>query len=184
MAIYTGRPKTGKTTLALAHWGRIAVPAGLIIDSVGAKNFILEPHAETMEEIARLLYGDPPRHAIFTPHDTGEFIEVMEGLARASRAGHTRPVLIDEVWRWVYPWPDPKIIDIFVAHRHRLRESAVLCTCTYLGHIRSDLINTADHVYIFAQQVAASFERIEREYGIPRDRLPTFPPPGRFIHWP
>jgi hypothetical protein len=187
LAIYPGRPKTGKTTLAISHWNALVrvAGAGLIVDSAGANNFKSLPHARTVDEAWQLLYSDPPHHAIYTPRNLEDFINLIQGVGRAANeASAPRPVLVDEFWRWVYPWVHPDILDFTVAHRHRLPGVALLMTMTYLGHVRSDLVNLADHVYIFAQQSAAAIERIEREYRIPRESLPAFPPPGQYIHWP
>jgi hypothetical protein len=126
------------------------------------------------------------KHVVYLPPSQEEFENLLAGLKAASLAGGRAIVVIDEIYRWAYPYPSPLLRECFQAHRHVWENLTVLYTSQYVGYLQSDLLNCIDAAYIFRTQSFRSLKRIEEEYGVPPEQVEALhfpPPPLDYLYW-
>ena len=185
VSFYVGMTGTGKTYLAEQHL-RAAVsengnPA-LILDMIGAENFRAFPHERTVDDVLVKLYGKPRTHATYRPRseeETAQIFRAIGGETGTAGALGGVNVLVDEIF-WV-PCKPQKIAPDFSkairGWRHGdLGPSVFLLTSQRPGDLHGDGYAARSRMYVFRPSEGRDVDRIEKDFGVPREKLLALPP--------
>lgn len=175
VSFYVGMTGTGKTHLALEHLRAAVAENGnpaLILDLIHAKNLRDLPHEPTVDAVLEKLYGKPRRHATYCPRTEEEMGQIFRAISDDYTGAVN--VLVDEIY-WV-PCNARKILTDFSmalrGWRHGLLgENWFFLTSQRPGDLNGDGYATRSRMYVFRPGEGRDVDRLERDFGVPRDRM-------------
>lgn len=166
---YVGVPRAGKTTLAAQHAAELSRLTGwpvLVIDSAGAAQLGGVPRARNLADAIEHVW-QRRTHAAFTPDDAAE----VDAAARAVLAAGRVVLLVDEAAFWINSRnANGPLLRIMRAHRHA-KVWALLTTQHLSADVPQSALSCAPELYVFRCTSPAVLDRLEREYGLERNRV-------------
>lgn len=150
---FVGKPKSGKTTLALIESVRLSRESGnplLVIDSDHVPQLSGVPHVASVDQAIQRVWGDRATCA-YTPTDIGPrgYREVA-ALCRAVLEGKDVCLLIDEAHNWLVAQSGSSadLVSLMRKAQHA-RMHALLSTQHLTGDVPQAARTCTDHAYIF-----------------------------------
>lgn len=176
--VAVGTTGTGKTYLLYQELKKLArTRPAVLIDSIGAENFLLFPHAKSLADVGNQLRAWKPGTIIYwTPDGIEDFDAFFNALLAVQKAGKASPiaVLVDEVSAWTM----------------ETRSKALRKICRVWRHAKLTLLITSQHVsadlgqvmlacnplfYLFRTTSPRSLDWIEDNVRIPRESIEALP---------
>ena len=179
VSFYVGMTKSGKTFRALEDLKAAIVEngnPGLILDMIGAENFLDMPHESTVDAVLAKLYGSPRRNAVYRPKSEDETAAIFRAV-NDDRLGGVN-VLVDELF-WI-PCKAQKILPEFAAalrgwRHHKLGPNVFFLTSQRPGDLHGDGYAARSALYVFRPSEGRDVDRLEKDFGIPRERMLALP---------
>lgn len=171
-AWYIGCPGAGKTTLAAHHLAHLTIETkrpALVIDSGNVAQLAHVPRAASVADAIGRVWRRG-EHAALTPRNADD----VEALARAVMAGRDVNLLVDEAafWMTANKGRDSALLRLLRAWRHA-RASVLLTTQHLTGDVSQAALSCAPVLFVFRCTSPTVLDRLEREYGLDRNRVAT-----------
>jgi hypothetical protein len=167
---YLGIPRSGKTTLALAHlWelcARTRNPA-VIIDTEGVQQLDQVEHVHTVRDVVRLAWGER-RHVAFEPNGPKDLAAVLRAVRHPGRVN----LLVDEahVWLSARSHSSAPLFRLMRSHRHS-QLNLLLTAQHFSGDVSQTALSCAPRLFLFRCTSQAVLDKVESELRIDPRRI-------------
>lgn len=176
--LIVGSPGTGKTTearrLALQDVAATGFPL-LAIDPAHVNTLEDIHHEKTLLGTIKRVWGEG-QHTAYTPETETEFDTLMQ----AARAGTRIVLLIDELSFYASShYLSPALSLLGRLYRYALAH--VYTTTQHFGDLSQQLVAVSARIIVFRTVSPRALERLEREFGLPPERVKALPQYHRFV---
>lgn len=175
VSFYVGMTQSGKTHLALEHLKAAIVENGnpaLILNMIGAQNFLGMPHETSVDAVLGKVYGSPRTNALYRPKGEEETAQILRAI-NDDRLGGVN-VLIDEIY-WVPCKPHQILPELSLALRgwrhHLLGPNEFYLTSQRPGDLHGDGYAAREKLFIFRPSEGRDVDRLVKDFGQEKEKL-------------